>query len=219
MVQTGQTAWIRRGALSIPWGTWGIRVPTGPIFSVEFAAAIPVFETDALAIVPIDTVDGRDTLHDGADTSYPRGDDVTHARLCILVDAGSQTVDAEVWGKIAIIVLFPEQVDVRLEGGNGICKVGELDGAKEDAAACRVVVVEVLFALKTKVQEVQLSKAEDIVGIGPVWNLNWYHRVKLRDGQFQDTPQVVISVIGFVMDRGERSVDLRGEGARYQARE
>ena len=93
-VRTGQTAWIRRGALSIPWGTWGIRAPTGPIFSVKFAAAIPVFETDALAIVPIDMVDGRDSLHDGAETSYPRGDDVMHACLCILVDAGSQTVDA-----------------------------------------------------------------------------------------------------------------------------
>jgi hypothetical protein len=88
-----------------------------------------------------------------------------------------------------------------LEGGNGIGKVGELDGAKEDAAACAVVIMEVLFALETKVQEVQLTKAEDVVGIGPVWNLNWHHRVKPRDGQFQDAPQVVISVIRFVTDR------------------
>ena len=106
-----------------------------------------------------------------------------------------------------------------MEGGNGIRKVGELDGAKEDAAACAVVVMEVLFALKTKVQEVQLSKAEDVIGIGPGWNLNWHHRVKPRDGQFHDAPQVVISVIRFVTDRGERGVDLRGEGARYQVRE
>jgi hypothetical protein len=77
-----------------PWGTLGIRASTGPIFSFKFAAAIPVFETDTLAIVPIDTVDGRNTLHYGAQTSYSWGDDVTHARLCILVDAGSQTVDA-----------------------------------------------------------------------------------------------------------------------------
>jgi hypothetical protein len=87
----GQSAWIRWSALS---GTCGIRASTGPIFSVEFAAAIPVLETDAVAIVPIDTVDGRDSLHDGAETSYSWGDDVTHSRLCILVDAGSQTVDA-----------------------------------------------------------------------------------------------------------------------------
>ena len=95
-----------------PWGAWGIRASTGLKFSFEFATAIPVFETDALAIVPIDTVDGRNTLHDGAETSYMWGDDVTHACLCILVDAGSQTVDAYVWGKIAIIVLFPERVDM-----------------------------------------------------------------------------------------------------------
>jgi hypothetical protein len=78
----------------------------------EFATAIPFFETDALAIVPMDTVDGRDTLHHGAQTSYPWRDDVTHARLCILVDAGSQTMDAQVWGEIAFVVLFPERVDV-----------------------------------------------------------------------------------------------------------
>ena len=105
-----------------------------------------------------------------------------------------------------------------MEGGNGIGKVGELDGTKE-ATACAVVVMEVLFALETKVQEVRLSKAEDVIGIGPGRNLNWHHRVKPRDGQFHDVPQVVISVIRFVMDGGERSVDLRGEQARYQARE
>jgi hypothetical protein len=93
-VRTGQAAWIRRSARSVPWGTWGIRASTGPIFSFEFAAAIRLFETDMLAIVPIDTVDGRNTLHYGAEASYAWGDDVTHTRLCILVDAGSQTVDA-----------------------------------------------------------------------------------------------------------------------------
>ena len=79
---------------------------TGPIFSFEFAAAIPFFETDALAIVPIDTVDGRDVLHQGAQTSNPRGDDLAHACLCILVDAGSQTMDAQVGGEIAVVILF-----------------------------------------------------------------------------------------------------------------
>jgi hypothetical protein len=85
--------------------------------------------------------------------------------------------------------------------------------------ACAVVVMEVLFALKTKVQEVRLSKAEDVVGVGPERDLNRHHRVKPRDSQFQYAPQVVISVVRFVTDRGERSIDLRGEGARNQARE
>ncbi len=75
-----------------------------------------------------------------------------------------------------------------------------------------VIVMEVLFALKTKVQEVRLSKAKDIVGIGPGWDMDWHHRVKTRDSQFQNAPQVVISVVRFVTDRGKRSVDLRGEG-------
>ncbi len=106
-----------------------------------------------------------------------------------------------------------------MQGCNGIGEVGELDGAKEDAAACAVVVMEVLFALKTKVQEVQLSKAEDVIGVGPEQGLNRHHRVKPRDSKFQYAPQVVISVVRFVTDRGERSIDLRGEGARNQARE
>ena len=78
--------------------------------------------------------------------------------------------------------------------------------------------MKVLFALETEVQEVRLSKAEDIIGVGPGWNLNWDHRVKPRDGEFQDAPQVVISINRLVTDRGECSIDLRGEGARYQAR-
>ncbi len=43
------------------------------------------------------------------------------------VDAGSQTVEAEVRGKVAVIIRFPERVDVQLEGGDHICKIGELD--------------------------------------------------------------------------------------------
>ena len=78
-----------------------------------------------------------------------------------------------------------------MEGGNGISKARELDDAKEDAAACAVVIMEVLFALKMEVQEVRLSKAEDVIGIGRGRNLNWYHRVKPRDGEFHDAPQVV----------------------------
>jgi hypothetical protein len=111
-VWSGQSTWISRSALAFPWGTSGIRTSTGPIFAVEFAAAISFFETDALAILPIDTVGGRDILHHGAQTSNPRGDDVAQARLCVLVDAGSQTVYAQVWGEIAVVVLFPERVDV-----------------------------------------------------------------------------------------------------------
>jgi hypothetical protein len=98
--------------LAFPWGTSGIRTSTGPIFAVEFAAAISFFETDALAIVPIDTVDGRNTLNHGAQTSNPRGDDVAHACLRVLVDTGSQAVYAQVWGEIAVVVLFPKRVDV-----------------------------------------------------------------------------------------------------------
>ncbi len=55
--------------------------------------------------------------------------------------------------------------------------------------------MEVHLALETKMKEVCLSKAEDVVGIGPVWNLNGNHQVETRNGQFQDAPQVVVSII------------------------
>ena len=91
---------------------WGIGASTGPIVAVEVAAAVSFVETDALAIVSIDTVDGRKTLNHGAQTSNPRGDDVAHACLRVLVDTGSQAVYAQVWGEITVIILFPKRVDV-----------------------------------------------------------------------------------------------------------
>jgi hypothetical protein len=93
-VRTGQAAWIGRCALTFPWSTCGSGTSTGPKISVGVAAAISVFEANAGAIVTIDTVDRRDTLHDGAEASYSWGYNVTHARLHILVNAGSQTVDS-----------------------------------------------------------------------------------------------------------------------------
>ncbi len=94
VVRTGQAAWISWRAMSFPWDAWGIMASAGPIFSVESPTAIPFFEADALAIVPIDMVDGRNTLHYCAETPDTWGDDVTHVRLGILVDTGGQTVDA-----------------------------------------------------------------------------------------------------------------------------
>ncbi len=58
-----------------------------------------------------------------------------------------------------------------------------------------IVVMEVQLTLKMKMKEERLSKAEDVVRIGPVWNLNGNHWVKSGNGQFQDVPQVVISII------------------------
>jgi hypothetical protein len=65
----------------------------------------------------------------------------------------------------AVIVFVPERVNMRLKGGDHIGKVGVLDGAKEDPAARAIVIVEVLLALKSKIEEVLLSKPEDVVSI------------------------------------------------------
>ncbi len=60
--------------------------------------------------------------------------------------------------EVAVVVFVPEQVIVRLKGGDCISKVGVLDGVKEDPAVRAIVVVEVLLALKSKMEEVCLSE-------------------------------------------------------------
>ncbi len=67
--------------------------------------------------------------------------------------------------EVAVVVFVPEQANVQLKGGDCIGKVGVLDDVKEDPAVRAIVVVEVLLALKSKMEEVCLSKPEDVVSI------------------------------------------------------
>ena len=80
------------------------------------------------------------------------GENIPHTCLGILVNTGSQAVNVEVRGEVVIIKRFPEQVDVRLECGDRISKIGELNSPEEDPAAGAVAIVEVHFSLETEVE-------------------------------------------------------------------
>jgi hypothetical protein len=67
--------------------------------------------------------------------------------------------------EVANVVFVPEQVNVQLKGGDRIGEVGVLDGTKEDPAARAIIVVEVLLALKSKMEEVRLSEPKDVLSI------------------------------------------------------
>ncbi len=73
-----------------------------------------------------------------------------------------------------------------------------LDGLKEDATACPIVVMKMHLALETEVQEVRLRKPENIPNVGPDGGLDGDDGIKARDSQFQDMPQVIIPVVHLV---------------------
>jgi hypothetical protein len=85
-------------------------------------------------------------------TANTWGEDVPHTCLGILVNTGSQAVNAEVRGEVVIIERFPKRVDLQLECGDHISKIGELNSPEEDPAAGAVTIVEVHFSLETEVE-------------------------------------------------------------------
>ncbi len=68
------------------------------------------------------------------------------------MDALCKAVEAKVGGEVAIVVLFTVQINVQLECCHSVGMIGLLDSSEEDSATCAVIVVEVHFCLKTKVQ-------------------------------------------------------------------
>jgi hypothetical protein len=67
-----------------------------------------------------------------------------------------------------------------------------------------------------KEEEVGLSEVKDIFNIRPNWSMNRNHRVKAGDYKFQDPPQVVVPIVGLVVDQCKGCVDLRGKTARNE---
>jgi hypothetical protein len=74
------------------------------------------------------------------------------AWLSILVDALCKAVEAKVGGEVAIVVLFTIRIKMQMECRHSVGVIGLLDSSEEDAATCAVIVVEVHFCLKAKVQ-------------------------------------------------------------------
>jgi hypothetical protein len=121
------------------------------------SSATPISEIDARTVIPFDSPHSWYALHEALQWSFVKmtntwGEDVPHTCLGILMNTGSQAVNAEVRGEVVIIERFPERVDVRLECGDHISKIGELNSPEEDPAAGVVAIVEVYFSLETEVE-------------------------------------------------------------------
>ncbi len=68
------------------------------------------------------------------------------------MDALGEAVEAKVGGGVAVVLLFTVQINVQLEWCHSVGIIGLLDSLEEDAATCAVIVVEVHFCLKAKIQ-------------------------------------------------------------------
>jgi hypothetical protein len=79
--------------------------------------------------------------------------------------------------------------------------------------------VEVELCLQAEVEKICLGEVEDVVGIGPGRGCDRDRRVKPRNSKFQNAPQVVVAVVGFVSDRCEDRAHLGGERSRDKPRE
>jgi hypothetical protein len=136
-----------------------------------------------------------------------------------LVDACGEAVEAEVRGEVPIVELVSTGVDVRLQGGNCIGEFRKLDSSQEDSAPGTIVVVAVELSLQAEVKKICLGEVEDVVGIGPGRDGDRDRRVKPRNSKFQNAPEVVVAVVGFVTDRCEDRAHLGGERNRDKPRE
>ena len=56
-------------------------------------------------------------------------------------------MEAKVWGEVAIFKFLSVRVDMQLQEGNGIRKLGRLDRAEEKPTAGLIIVVEVKLGL------------------------------------------------------------------------
>jgi hypothetical protein len=71
--------------------------------------------------------------------------------LRILIEAGGEAVEAKIRGKVAILKFLPVRVDMGLQEGNGIRKLGRLDSAEKEPTAGSIIVVVTKTAITVTV--------------------------------------------------------------------
>ncbi len=103
-------------------------------------------------------------------------------------------MEAKIWGEVAIFKFLPVRVEMRLQEGNGIRKLGRLDSAQKEPTAGSIIVVEVLFGLEAEEEEIFLGEREDVQDLRPNRGLNRSHRVKPGDREFKDAPEEIVSI-------------------------
>jgi len=191
-----------------------VEIYVDPAASTIAAVAIAIPKASATGgIVPTDTVAGGESLDPGEESIKAMGPGtgkVAKTHLSILIDAGGEAMEAKVWREISIFEVITKGVHVRLEGGDGISEFRILNSSQEDAASGTIVVMEIEFGLQSEVEEVLLGEVEYVVGVGPSGDRDRDCRIKTGNSEFQHTPEVVISIVGFIADRCQGRADLRG---------
>jgi hypothetical protein len=56
--------------------------------------------------------------------------------------------------------------------------------------------------LETEVEEIRLQELEDVGNVLPDRHLDWDDQIKTWHGEFQNMPQVIITIVGLVTDGG-----------------
>ena len=217
--------------------SWGSPLLTGTVFAVVLVAT---------ANVPVDAVTSaaagvvtvarctrsvltpeaehrrgvRGTLDLGCttiDSTEARAHDVSQARLGILMNAFSKSMDPEMWGEKSRIIFFAVQVHVRLEEGYCVGVIGELYRPKEDAASSSIGVVVVHLALESKEEEVRPGEVKHVIAVGPLGGVDGYDGVKTRHIKLENAPQIVLAVVGLASYRSQGRVQTSSQGARDEA--
>jgi hypothetical protein len=133
-----------------------------------------------------------------------------------LIEAGSKAAEAKIWGEVAIFKFLPVRVDMRLQEGNGIRKLGRLDSAQKEPTAGSIIVVEVLFGLEVEEEEILLGKREDVQDLRPNRGLNRSCRVEPGDSEFKDAPEEIISITCIISNGSNGSAYLWRQGGGNQ---
>jgi hypothetical protein len=136
--------------------------------------------------------------------------------LRILIEAGGEAVEAKIRGKVAILKFLPVRVDMGLQEGNGIRKLGRLDSAEKEPTAGSIIVVEVLFGLEAEKEKILLGEREDIQDLRPNRSLNRSRRVKSGYREFKDAPEEIIAIACIISNRSDGGAYLWRQGGGNQ---
>ena len=92
--------------------------------------------------------------------------------MTILLNPLSQAHKTEMSREVVVVELVPESLNTGLEQRDHIHAFRVLDCPKEGATLFARIVIETDLGLETKVQDVGVSKVEDVQEILPDWGRN-----------------------------------------------
>jgi hypothetical protein len=83
------------------------------------------------------------------------------------------------------------------------------DGLEKHRSAVASVKVDLLFGLQTEIEFISTTKAQDVGVIVPSWCLQGNSWIKSRNGEFENSPEQVITIFGLEPNGAKFRVDFR----------